>query len=303
MRQSILALLAAGALAACGGDSTAPPDNTGPQDGPGGHIVFTDRAATGYHALILYDVKTKARATVLSEVGFNERYPALSPDGSRIAFSSDRDLNHDGNTEIYVINTDGTGLKRITNNTWGDVAPSWSPDGKALVFLQQTDGAGGLGERFAIVHADGTSEHVIAGLTGGNPAWSPDGRQIAFTQDHVLAIADTNGGNLHSHEMEMTVGEPAWSPDGSQIAMDCVMGNSQEICLIKPDGTGITNLTNTPAPAGEIQPSWSPDGKYVAYTAFRNDNDDVAFRKTDGTGEVDLTSPSAAEQMDPSWGQ
>jgi Tol biopolymer transport system component len=302
VRTTALTLLALAALTGCGGDSTAPPDDGGSQEGPVGHIVFTDRAATGYHALILYDVKTKARSTVFSEVGFNERYPALSPDGSRIAFSSDRNLNHDGNTEIYIINTDGTGLKRITSNTFGDVAPSWSPDGKKLVFLQQTDGAGGLGERFAIANADGTGEHVITGLSGGNPAWSPDGKQIAFTGDQVLAIADTNGGNLHSYDMQMTVGEPAWSPDGSQIAMDCVMGNSQEICLIKPDGSGITNLTSTPAPGGEIQPSWSPDGKYVAYTAFRNDNDDVAFRKTDGTGEVDVTSPSPAEQMDPSWG-
>ena len=115
--------------------------------------------------------------------------PAWSPDGSQIAFTSDRD----GNEEIYVMNANGTGATRLTNHSADDWSPAWSPDGRRIAFVSDRDGNWNI----HVMNADG---HGIVRLTDHfaadwSPAWSPDGRQIAFTSDrdgnseiYVLAL-------------------------------------------------------------------------------------------------------------------
>ena len=70
--------------------------------------------------------------------------PAFSPDGKRVAFVS----NSDGNQEIYLVNTDGTGLVRLTRNPADDTLPAFSPDGKRIIFSSNRNG------RFAIYEAE-----------------------------------------------------------------------------------------------------------------------------------------------------
>jgi TolB protein len=76
--------------------------------------------------------------------------PAWSPDGSRVAFISNRDLNQ----ELYVANADGTGQKRMTNDPGWDAAPAWSPDGTKLAFESYRDGRRDI----FTVNPDGTGE-------------------------------------------------------------------------------------------------------------------------------------------------
>lgn len=94
---------------------------------------------------------------------------AWSPDGTTIAFHSDRD----GDFEIYVMDADGAGLAPLTDEPAADVAPAWSPDGTAIVFVSNRDG----NEEIYVMNADGTG---VARLTAdpaddGDPAWSPAG--------------------------------------------------------------------------------------------------------------------------------
>lgn len=282
-------------LAACGGDSTGPPDDPGATSGPSGHIVYTSRAQTGSRALILLDVKSGTRQTVLSELGIDEESPALSPDGTRIAFSSARD----GNPEIYTIGVDGSNLTRITDNAARDILPAWSPDGHKLIFNRIPDAS--AGGPFLIVAADGSGERTVPGAIGGDGALSPDGTTLAYGYGQDVLLVNLDGSNSRTLAVGVPASEPAWSPDGAQIAFGCVMNGNQEICVVNADGSNLRNITNSSAPVGEIQPSWSPDGKYVTYTTFKNGNDDIAQRKLDGTGEVILTSSSQAEEQAPSW--
>ena len=119
----------------------------------------------------------------------SERDPAWSPDGKKIAFSSNRDGKYDGATgecfnalcsyEIYIMNADGTGLPfRLTNRDRSDYQPAWSPDGKKIAF---TSILSGHLEIFTM-NADGTGLPFRL-VNGTEPAWSPDGKKIAFTSD------------------------------------------------------------------------------------------------------------------------
>jgi TolB protein len=92
----------------------------------------------------------------------------------RIAFYSDRD----GNYEIYSVNPDGSGLKRLTNHEAEDQCPSWSPDGKRVAFRSRRNGNSDI----FIMNADGSD--VRASTTAEtdeyHPAWSPDGKELVF---------------------------------------------------------------------------------------------------------------------------
>jgi TolB protein len=144
----------------------------------------------------------------------HEEWPAWSPDGERIAFTSTREDNQ----EIHVCRPDGKDLKRLTSDPGIDAHPCWSPDSKRIVFA--TSRWGGL--ELAIMNADDGSG--LARLTESRglddyPAWSPDGQRLAFTtnRDGNLEIytVDAEGKNPRNETQNAAIESfPAWSPDG-----------------------------------------------------------------------------------------
>jgi len=116
----------------------------------------------------------------------------ILPDSNltQIAFSS----NRDGNNEIYVINADGSGLTRLTNNPARDSYPAWSPDRDRIAFTSDREGNGEI----YIMNADGSR---VTRLTD-NPAddwyaaWSADGKRIAFTSDYEIYVINIDGSEL-----------------------------------------------------------------------------------------------------------
>jgi Tol biopolymer transport system component len=106
--------------------------------------------------------------------------PRWSPDGERIAFTSDRD----GNTEIYVMNADdGSGQTRLTEDFQFDGSPRWSPDGERIAFDSNRGNQRGI----FVMNADDGSDVTRLTDDGNGPAWSPDGEKIAFTSDRDAA--------------------------------------------------------------------------------------------------------------------
>jgi TolB protein len=196
-----------------------------------------------------------------------EQFPTISPDGSRIAFEADlAPITDFANSEIYVVNTDGTGLTNITNNPGGDFRPVWSPDGSKITYV----GSGHLW----IMNADGSGKTQIGGdspVEQEAPTWSPDGRMLAFMvvlggilhphTDHELHVISVDGSGEQTIATGNILTEPIWSPDGSRI----VYGEEfQVVVVINPDGSNRRQLTG--GDLSRTGPVWSTDGARLAYT-------------------------------------
>lgn len=189
--------------------------------------------------------------------------PVWSPDGTKIAFISDRD----GNNEIYLMDADGENQRRVTFNEWDDKNPSWSPDGRSIVFESKRGGAINL----YIIDLETYRERKLTdyGLrqVAGIPSWSPDGGHIAFTSNkwfgyNVSIITVDGREDKRLTEKGGSCG-PVWSPNGKTIAFVNRNGKSR-IWLMDGDGKNKRQLTNGPRQY-DYNPAWSPDGRKIAY--------------------------------------
>ena len=235
-----------------------------------------------------------------------EAYPAWSPDGSRIAFVSDRD----DNAEIYVMNADGSGLVRLTDQladvgVW-NIIPSWllawSPDGSRIAFVSDRDG----NAEIYVMNADGSD---LSRLTD-NPAldfglnWSPDSGRIAFhsciKESCHISVMNVDGSGVVRLTDDLAVDfGPAWSPDGSRIAFTSDRYGNDDIYMMNVDGSGITRLTDDPASEGVL--SWSPDGSRIVFLSARDGDLEFYVMNVDGTGVVRISYPVEELYCLPSW--
>jgi Tol biopolymer transport system component len=189
------------------------------------------------------------------------QYAALS----RIAFVSDRD----GNSEIYVMNADGSEVLRLTDKRGQDGWPVWSPDGQRIAFI-----SGGYDEDrdLYVVNADGSGLTNLTGGRGDNwgPAWSPDGQRILFVSnrdgDDEIYVMDADGSGLTNltNSRNDDWGS-SWSPDGQRILFVSHRSGDDEIYVMDADGDNVTRLTHSEMQ--EFAPRWSPDGRYIAFSA------------------------------------
>jgi Tol biopolymer transport system component len=189
--------------------------------------------------------------------------PSFSPDGRRIAFTSDRH----GNYDIYAMNSGGRDLRRITTNPGKDAFPSWSPSGRTLAFASNRTGdwelyttnANGSGHLVQVTHRAGVDSL---------PVWSPDGTRLAFdaprNRHYQICVIPAGGGTI----TVLTTGtarnvQPAWSPDGSRIAFTSNRSGSFDLWTITIASRTLHRLTS--GAAAEIQPAWSPDGTRLLF--------------------------------------
>ena len=232
------------------------------------------------------------------------RSPVWSPDGRRIAFTSRRE----GNSEVYVVNADGSGQRRLTRNAAGDFGPTWSPDGRKIAFERLGATQSSVGALY-VVNADGSGQRMLA-RRGSHPAWSPDGRTIAFMWRFHLYVMNADGSE---HRVLTRVGSGqksslAWSPDGRKLAFlaygDC--GQCFNLYVVNSDGSGLRHLTSKLGPGrighGPASDSvWSPDGRMIAFVRL-NTRHGVYVINADGSGVRKLTpKPRGAVYAAPAW--
>jgi dipeptidyl aminopeptidase/acylaminoacyl peptidase len=201
---------------------------------------------------------------------------------AKIAFNS----NRDGNDEIYVMNADGTGQTRLTNNAASDFEPAWSPDGTKIAFNRGFD--------IFVMNADGSEPTRLTFAAAMNiaPSWSPDGTKIAFhsSRDGNFEIYVMNAdGSNQTRLTSNAAGDfaPAWSPDGQRIVFRSNRDGNNEIYVMAKDGTAQTRVTvNT---ADDQEPKFSGDGTKIVFTRALPTRQ-ITVINTDGTNTVQLTS-------------
>src|SRR5439155_1684270 len=194
--------------------------------------------------------------------------PAWSPDGTKIAFTS----NRDGDTEIFVMNADGSGQTQLTHNdltllgaviqfeVGHDEEPAWSPDGTKIAFISDRPPA----NRFQLftMNADGSGQAALGAAAAQmrGPSWAPGGTRIAvatggFAGDGIY-LASAATGALTSLANAVTWDTaPAFSPDGTKIVYRSTFNpNGTGLYTMDADGTGIARLTL----GKDYDPDWQP---------------------------------------------
>jgi len=185
----------------------------------------------------------------------NNFLPVFSPDGTRVAFISNRDQA--GNTEVYVMNADGTNVQRLTNNPAADTTPTWNPQGTQIAFVSDRSGS----PQIWVMGIDGLGQRQLTHESyADRPTWSP------APYNEVAYAAKTGPGqdikilDLATSEVrQLTFGEgtnesPAFSPNGRHIAFSSTRSGKTQIFTMSRTGQDLKQITRT---GNNNQPDWS----------------------------------------------
>jgi TolB protein len=235
---------------------------------------------------------------------FDERFPAWSPDGARIAFVSDR--VEPGVFHLYVANADGSGLTALTAGRVTADWPEWSPDGEWIFFDQRKNEKIEIarihysgGESVPVTSSEEGSDSHAAISPKGAAAFDSNREADGLRKLYTMAIDGTKVRlitlNPHSNSF------PAWSPDGEWIAFrirKSTFSPVSEIHVIKPDNTGLRQVTKLGVAA--THPAWSPDGTRIVFAAVLGGNHEICVTTADGA-TTDRITETPGHEMRPTF--
>jgi len=259
-------------------------------------VVHQATGATGQSAIYLYTL-SNGTDVLLSADKAGDADPSFSNDGSRIAFTSWRD----GNAEIYVMASDGSDVRRVTNDPAFDNYPVFSPDDTKLAF--QSNRQDEHVEVYVQNLNDSSPARRItrgAELTGLAPkAWSPDGTEL------LVSTEQTGRGRIRRIDIEPLAQQLVVGDEGADLSFPRPASDGQRLLYEArmPDGSlelRITNLeTNATSRLFKTEPGypvefhlapvWSPGHDMIAFCARADGNSEIFTIKADGAGPINVT--------------
>lgn len=200
------------------------------------------------------------------------------------------------NGSIYVMNDNGSGIRRLTNNQFWEAHPCWSPDGTQIAFERNLEKDIQKYQLF-IMNANGTNQQQLTykgeGEKNGSPAWSPDGQFLAFTSNrsgsseiYVINLQNLTVEQLTGIEEETGSYTPDWTPDGKEIVFGRFIpkqGLSHKgIWIMSANGKNQRPFLPDPLevdpPLFRSYPHWMPDGQRILFLESREQQDNQVKR-------------------------
>jgi len=223
---------------------------------------------------------------------------------SKLVFMSLRD--DPSSSELYVMNADGSGQTRLTNDSDWEERPRWSPDGKRIAFTRLQDGSWDIW----VMNEDGSGQKNLTNSSDAHyrrPDWSPNGKQLVFdggsigSPDADIYVMNADGSGLTRLTDDPAFdGAASFSPNGKQITfMSRRDDGDLDIYVMNADGSGVERLTDSPASDGA--PRWSPNGKQIAFRSDRDGDNEVWIMNADGSGKTNVTDNEGVGDVFPSW--
>jgi len=261
-------------------------------DLPTGRILFT-RQDKGQDDLFVLELPKRSLQR-LTDHPAKDSHGVPSPDGQRIVFNSERV----GWWKIWIMHADGTSIEQLTNPKGGaDYYPTWSPDGKQIVYVTGAEGNGDI----VRMTEDGDDTVNLTHHPGRDnfPAWSPDGRWIAFASDRdgnwSIYLMHPDGSNLQRVTHEGDALEPAWFPDSGRLVYESnAEGDNRAFDLwtviVAPDGSTGPPQRLTLGPGNNRRPAVSPDGRWITFESDRDDRPPLSLMPSRGGLAQRLTS-------------
>ncbi|GAB4477376.1 MAG: hypothetical protein Kow00124_20520 [Anaerolineae bacterium] len=282
-----------------------------------GRIAFASDRDGNFEIYVL-DMVTRVSARLTTNDA-DDREPAWSPDGLRLAFVSTRD----GEAALYVMNSDGSGVIRVTAGGEGvrDHSPAWSPDGQRIAFTRETAGGSGLYllDTGCLDQPEACEETVTPITTDTfdrTPDWSPDGRLIAYTAAEfaglpsAIALIDPAGESRRALAgTGSSDSAPRWSPDGRRLAFVSNREGDPDLWLMDAAGADTAPIQITLSSANDVEPDWSPDGVFLVFASDRGEQADFELYLVRAdcvdvedceAGLLQITS-NQAQDINPAW--
>jgi TolB protein len=226
-----------------------------------GNRFLITSVRTGDTEIFEVDPDTADARNVTRSPASEDRYPCWSPDGRRIAFTSNR---AQGTYNLFVCDADGSNVRQLTHETGTAVAymPSWAGD--RIVF-----GLHRVTPEMASINPDGSDLKLLG--AGHDPCFSPDGKRVTYTGEAPggvsVFVMDADGSNKRQVVKDVNPWGavfPSWSPDGKQIVYSFKVGEALELFIVDAKGAApprqLTRLNKVCTPA-----AWSPDGKWISF--------------------------------------
>jgi Tol biopolymer transport system component len=271
-------------------------------------LAFSDGQADKTHAWIaLLSLVDSTTRPLTSPPGQNLDYaPAFSPDGSTLAFV--RGIAAGVVEDLYVVPVTGGAPRRLTfDNAWINAPPSWTPDGRDIVFSSLRGGSSTLWR----ISASGGTPRPVPGVGAGAalPSISLKGNQLVYQQDslgklNIWRLNLTDEKHLEGSPAIVVSekgagGRPHFSPDGKRIAFESNRLGYSDIWACDVDGSNCGQLTSLHGIAGAAR--WSPDGRYLAFEFRPREHSEVYLREM-GNGVPRLLATFAgADNGGPNW--